>query len=153
MLPPRAALPPIYAKLSHDTSGVTEMSPLFFRWSKRNAARFLLLTKSQPLHNLPGEMEPRAAQTYPKSNYQDTPYPRQCFQRAHTSVGAGSAGHWLRMAGILSPLVIGEIVKDADKRWRWIRISAVATALVSEGLYANRIRQQREEQKEHAHCR
>jgi hypothetical protein len=50
------------------------------------------------------------------------------------------------MAGILSPLIIGEIIKDADKRWRWIRLSAVATALVSEGFYAHRVRQRREEQ-------
>jgi hypothetical protein len=31
------------------------------------------------------------------------------------------------MAGILSPLIIGELVKDADKRWRWFRIASVAT--------------------------
>ena len=47
------------------------------------------------------------------------------------------------MAGILSPLVIGELVKDADKRWRWIRIGAVATALVSERLYAHWVQQER----------
>jgi len=73
-------------------------------------------------------------------------YSRQSFQRAHSSIGAGSAGHWIKMAGILSPLIIGEIIKDADKRWRWIRLSAVATALVSEGFYAHRVRQRREEQ-------
>ena len=53
------------------------------------------------------------------------------------------------MAGILSPLIIGEIIKDADKRWRWIRISAVATALLSEGLWAHRVKQGREE-REHS---
>jgi hypothetical protein len=52
------------------------------------------------------------------------------------------------MAGILSPLVIGELVKDAEKRWRWIRISAVATALISEGFYAHRVSQRREEQQQ-----
>jgi hypothetical protein len=78
------------------------------------------------------------------------PYGRQSFQRAHTSVGAGSAGHWLKMAGILSPLIIGELVKDADKRWRWIRIISVATAGLSEVLWAHRVRQQREERE---HCR
>ena len=50
------------------------------------------------------------------------PYCRQSFQRAHTSVGAGSAGHWIKMAGILSPLILGELIQDADKRWRWVRI-------------------------------
>ena len=72
---------------------------------------------------------------------------RQGFRNPHTSLGA--AGHWIRMAGIMAPLVIGEIVKDADKRWRWIRISSVATALVSEGLYAQRIQSER---KNRAQC-
>ena len=52
------------------------------------------------------------------------------------------------MAGILSPLVIGELVKDPDKRWRLIRCAAVATALVSEGLYTHRVSQWRQEQQE-----
>jgi hypothetical protein len=90
-------------------------------------------------------MEPRAAQL----RQNDAPYPqmpdRQCFQHAHSQIGAGSAGHWIRMAGILSPLIIGELVKDADKRWRWIRIASVSTALLSEGMYAHRVQREREE--------
>jgi hypothetical protein len=49
------------------------------------------------------------------------------------------------MAGILSPLIIGELVKDADKRWRYIRLSSVATALIAEGLWQHRVHQKREE--------
>ena len=52
------------------------------------------------------------------------------------------------MAGILSPLVIGELIKDPDKRWRWIRIMAVATALTAEGFHAHHVRQRREEQQQ-----
>ena len=52
------------------------------------------------------------------------------------------------MAGILSPLIIGELVKDADKRWRWIRIASVATALVSEGFHTQRLMQERKERDE-----
>jgi hypothetical protein len=52
------------------------------------------------------------------------------------------------MAGILSPLIIGELVKDADKRWRWIRIASVSTALLTEGMYAHRVSQRRAEQQE-----
>ena len=93
-------------------------------------------------------MESHAAQL----RQNDAPYPempdRQCFQRAHASVGAGSAGHWIRMAGILSPLIIGELVKDADKKWRWIRIASVSTALLTEGMYAHRVSQRRAEQQE-----
>ena len=55
------------------------------------------------------------------------------------------------MAGILSPLIIGELVKDSDKRWRWIRISSLATALISEGLYQYR-EQQRREQRTQRQC-
>jgi hypothetical protein len=91
--------------------------------------------------------QPRASQPE-NAQYPDTPYSRQSFHRPQTSIGGGSAGHWIKMAGILSPLIIGEIVKDADKRWRWIRISAVATALVSEGFYAHHVRQRREEQQQ-----
>ena len=49
------------------------------------------------------------------------------------------------MGGILAPLVIGEIVKDPDQRWRLIRLSSVATALIAEGLWQQRVRQRREE--------
>ena len=73
---------------------------------------------------------------------------RQCFQHSHTSLGA--AGHWIKMGGILAPLVIGEIVKDPDQRWRLIRLSSVATALVAEGLWQQRVRQRKEER---AHSR
>jgi hypothetical protein len=76
--------------------------------------------------------------------------PRQAFCHAHSSIGAGSAGHWIKTAGILAPLVIGELVKDPDQRWRFIRIAAVTTALVSEGLYTHRIKREREEARTHA---
>ena len=69
--------------------------------------------------------------------------PRQAFHHPHTSLGA--AGHWVREAGILAPLVIGEFVKDADKRWRYIRMASVATALLSEALWTSRIHHERQE--------
>ena len=90
------------------------------------------------------------SQTYPpRPTYPDAQHSRQAFHHPHTSLGA--AGHWIKTLGILSPLVIGEFVKDPDKRWRWIRIASVATALVSEALWTHRIhheRQEREEQRE-----
>ncbi len=67
---------------------------------------------------------------------------RQEFHRSHSSMGVA---HWIKTAGILAPLVIGEFVKDADKRWRYIRLASVTTALVSEGLYTSRIRRERQE--------
>src|SRR5260370_24452770 len=63
---------------------------------------------------------------------------------AHPHHAPSASGHWLRTAGVLAPLVIGEVVKDADKRWRYIRITSVAMALISEGLYAHKVHQERE---------
>lgn len=74
---------------------------------------------------------------------------RQPYHNSHTSLGA--TGHWVKTAGILAPLVIGEFVKDPDQRWRLIRMSAVATALLSEALWTHRIRKQREEAREREH--
>lgn len=67
---------------------------------------------------------------------------RQAFHRPHTSLGA--AGHWLREAGILAPLVISEFVKDGEKRWRYIRIASIATALLSEGMWTAKVHKERE---------
>lgn len=73
--------------------------------------------------------------------------PRQAFHNPHTSYGVG---HWIKTAGILAPFIIGEFVKDPDKRWRLIRGAAVATALLSEGMYTHHIRKERQEAKERA---
>lgn len=67
---------------------------------------------------------------------------RQAYHRPHTSIGA--AGHWIREAGILTPLVISEFVQDAEKKWRYIRIASIATALLSEGLWTARVHKERE---------
>jgi len=74
---------------------------------------------------------------------QSTPYrPRQAFYRPRTSLGA--AGHWIHMLGVTAPLVIGEVIKDPDARWRAIRLSAVATALLSEAAWVHRLSKERE---------
>jgi hypothetical protein len=82
---------------------------------------------------------PQAAQKYeqrPQENH------RQGFSRSHVSMGAW---HWIKTAGILAPLVIGEFVKDPDRRWRYIRMASVATALVSEAMWSNRISKERDQ--------
>lgn len=68
---------------------------------------------------------------------------RQAYRNPHTSIGATS--HWIRTAGMLAPLIIGELVEDPSKRWRLIRIASITTALVSEAMYTHKIRQEREE--------
>lgn len=49
------------------------------------------------------------------------------------------------MAGLFAPLVIGEVIKDADKRWRYVRLASVGTALAYEALYSIREQKRREE--------
>jgi hypothetical protein len=62
---------------------------------------------------------------------------KKAFRHASNTLGfAGFAGHLLRTGGILAPLIIGEFVKDPDKKWKAIRLSAVATAVISEAMYA-----------------
>ena len=71
---------------------------------------------------------------------------RQPFHKPRSSLGA--TGHWIRTAGILAPLVIGEFVKDSEQRWRYIRIASVATALISEGLWTHKVRKERQDAQE-----
>ena len=59
----------------------------------------------------------------------------------------GAAGHWIHMAGLFAPIVIGEIVKDSDKRWRYVRLASVGTALAYEALYTIREQKRKEELK------
>ena len=62
---------------------------------------------------------------------------KKAFRHASNTLGfAGVAGHLVRTGGILAPLIIGEFVKDPDKKWKAIRLSAVAAAVISEALFA-----------------
>lgn len=63
---------------------------------------------------------------------------KKAFRHASNSLGfAGVVGHMVRTGGILAPLIIGEFVKDPDKKWKAIRLTAVAAAVISEALYAH----------------
>jgi hypothetical protein len=69
-----------------------------------------------------------AAQPSKRFTEQPNPLPaRQPYHNPHTSLGA--TGHWIRTAGMLAPLLIGELIEDPNKKWRWIRIASVSTAL------------------------
>ncbi len=72
---------------------------------------------------------------------------QQSFHKPHTSLGV--AGHWLRTGGILAPLAIGEFVPDPEQKMRYIRFAAIATAVLSEALWTNKIRKERDEAREH----
>ena len=72
--------------------------------------------------------------------------PKAAFHRPHTSLGA--TAHFVRTAGLLAPLIIGELVEDTQKRWRYIRIASIATALISEGMWTSKIKRERQEARE-----
>jgi hypothetical protein len=86
--------------------------------------------------------------TQPQKNVED--HPAHPSGRPFPHAPPSEIGHWVRTAGILSPLLIGELVKDPERKWRFIRVSSVAAALISEGLHAHRI--QRERREREAHC-
>lgn len=88
-------------------------------------------------------MEARSAQ--PRDYEHPLPVQEDRRPVYHPNTALGVIGHVVKTAGILAPLIIGEIVKDGDKRWRYIRIASVATALLSEGLYTQRVQQERKE--------
>lgn len=70
----------------------------------------------------------------------------QSFRHSRTSLGV--AGHWLHLLAVLSPLVIGEVVKDPEKKWRAIRLASVCTAIGSEALWTHRLLKRRAEEEE-----
>jgi hypothetical protein len=72
---------------------------------------------------------------------------RQPVHKPHTSLGA--TGHWVKTAGILAPLLIGEFIKDPEQKWRYIRIASVGTALLSEAMWTHKIRKERDEARDH----
>jgi len=75
---------------------------------------------------------------------------KEQHRRSHHPARAveGEIGHWVRTAGILAPLIIGEFVKDPDRKWRFIRITSVAAAILSEGLHSHKSYRDRERDRE-----
>src|ERR1700722_14795158 len=88
---------------------------------------------------MPNSSPPRAAT-------ERAPFNRQPYHKSHTAIGV--TGHWVREAGILAPLIISEFVKAPERRWRYVRIASVATALLSEALWTSRIHRERQERGE-----
>jgi hypothetical protein len=76
---------------------------------------------------------------------------QQSFHRPHSSLGA--TGHWLSMLTMLAPLIIPEFIENPSRQWRWVRISSIATAMMTEGLYTARIHKERERDREECQAR
>jgi len=66
---------------------------------------------------------------------------RQSFHHPRTSLGA--AGHWIHLLSVAAPLVIAEVIKDPDKKWRALRGVSVGAALLSEAVWTHRLMKER----------
>ena len=78
--------------------------------------------------------------------WQDKEHRRRVHHK-HPEV-AGEVGHWVRTAGLLAPLLIGEFVKDPERKWRFVRITSIAAAVLSEGLHSHKTYRERERDRE-----
>jgi hypothetical protein len=58
------------------------------------------------------------------------------------------AGHWIHLLSVAAPLVIGEVVKSPDARWRAMRGVSVGAALLSEAAWTYHISQERKKAEE-----
>jgi hypothetical protein len=84
--------------------------------------------------------------TAPRAGYSSAPFNRQQFYHPRTSLGA--AGHWIHLAAVAAPLIIGEVIKDPDKRWRALRLASVGAALASEAVWTHRLSKDRKKDEE-----
>jgi hypothetical protein len=83
---------------------------------------------------------------HPSGASPDAPYPRQPYHHPRTSLGA--AGHWIHLAAIAAPLIIGEVVKDPEQRWRALRLASVGAAVASEAVWTHRLTKDRQKDEE-----
>jgi hypothetical protein len=96
-------------------------------------------------------MNPHTANTGAAPAYSSgTAYPHS-RQAYHRPAGLGVAGHWIHLGAVLSPLVIGEMIPDPDKRWRAIRLSTAVAAVASEALWTHRLLKKRAQEEEREH--
>ena len=70
--------------------------------------------------------------------------PRQAFHHPHTTLGV--AGHLVHMGAMLFPVLAAELITDAAKYKKSVRIGSIATTVLYEGLYTMREHKRRQEQ-------
>ena len=85
-------------------------------------------------------------------------FPRQSYQNPHTSMGAahglGVAGHIVHMAGVFIPVVAGELVQDATKYKKVVRLASIGTAMAYEALWTwKQHKREQEREQKLAECR
>jgi hypothetical protein len=94
-------------------------------------------------------------ESYPQSQNYDTSYDdlehhakTQGFRNAHTSLGV--AGHLVHMGAMLFPVLAAELINDAVKYKKAVKIGAVTTTVLYEGLYTMREMERRHKAEERA---
>jgi len=80
-------------------------------------------------------------QDYQRSYDLDHHAHAQGFKNAHTSLGV--AGHLIHIGAMLFPVLAAELITDAQKYRKAVRIGSVATTALYEGLYTMREAQRR----------
>lgn len=68
----------------------------------------------------------------------------QGFTNAHTSLGV--TGHLVHMGAMLFPVLAAELINDAAKYRKAVRIGSVVTTVLYEGLYTMREARRRDRQ-------
>jgi hypothetical protein len=104
-------------------------------------------------HHAKSWTERTAAQDYPEAG-DDLEHhaSRQGFKNAHTSLGV--AGHLVHMGAMLFPVLAAELITDAAKYKKAVRIGSVATTVLYESLYTLREARRRDRQEAQlAECR
>jgi hypothetical protein len=89
---------------------------------------------------------PKTHHYQPRSEGQGAHGQRKPFHHPHTSLGA--AGHWIHLLAIAAPLVIGEVIKDPEHRWRALRIASVGAAMASEAVWTYRLSKDKKKDEE-----
>jgi hypothetical protein len=92
------------------------------------------------------QLAERSNQYQHRATIQSGTYHRQPFHHARTSLGA--AGHWIHLLSVAAPLVIAEVIKDPDKKWRAMRLASVGAAIASEALWTHRLSKDRQRDEE-----
>jgi len=103
-------------------------------------------------HHAGAWVERTAQQDYPPADDIERHARAKGFRNAHTSLGV--AGHLVHMGAMLFPVLAAELITDAAKYRKAVRIGSVATTVLYEGLYTMREAKRHERQEERlAHCR
>lgn len=82
------------------------------------------------------------SQQYGRSDTGGAQHRGPSFHHPRTSLGA--TGHWIHIAAVAAPLVIGELVQDSEKRWRYLRLASVGAAIASEAVWTHRLSKDRQ---------